>query len=263
MPLCFPSLNTREQYSLSLSLSAPEFGSNKEEDRKTSCTITTPVQEPDSEFRRVAATKIRRSSPNSLLDRKRRITLSIVHCFPLHFSHSSCAFFGSRRKLQKSLTTNEKNSKGRKESVPKSQAQTGSIKCSLGRGLSDSLFLQILILVCSSLCFWNICHQADDGEDDDQNPMSATKFLLFFWHEISESDLEIFHSEFGKSVNRFSKFSTPKELCWRTEKKERKRERKFSLNCWKAKKKKDVSSSLNAGNLFKFKSVTLNFVFVT
>jgi hypothetical protein len=116
----------------------------------------------------------------------------------------------------------------------------------LGRGLSDSLFLQILILVCSSLCFWNICHQADDGEDDDQNPMSATKFLLFFWHEISESNLEIFNSEFGKSVNRFSKSSTPKELCWRTEKKERKRERKFSLNCWKAKKKKDVSSSLNA-----------------
>ncbi len=128
----------------------------------------------------MAATKFRRSSPNSLLDRKRRTTLSIVHCFPLPFSHSSCAFFGSRRKLQKSLTTNEKNPKGRKESVPQSQAQTGSIKCSLGRGLSESLFLQIPILVCSSLCFWNICHQADDGEDDDQNLMPATKFLLLF-----------------------------------------------------------------------------------
>ncbi len=165
---------------LSLSLSAPEFGSNKEEHKKTSCTTTTPVQVPDSEFRRETATKIRPSSPNSLLDRKRRTTFSIVHCFPLPFSHSSCAFFGSRRKLQKSPTTNEKNSKGRKEGVPQSQAQTGSIKCSLGRELSDSLFLQIPILVCSSVCFWNICHQADDGEDDEKNLMPATKFLMHF-----------------------------------------------------------------------------------
>jgi hypothetical protein len=79
--------------------------------------------------------------------------------------------------------------------------------------------------------------------------MPATKFLMLFWHEISkeisESDLEIFDSEFGRSVNWVSKSSTPKELRWRTEKKERKRERIFSLNCWKA-KKKDVSSSLNA-----------------
>jgi hypothetical protein len=79
--------------------------------------------------------------------------------------------------------------------------------------------------------------------------MPATKFLMLFWHEISkeisESDLEIFDSEFGKSVNRVSKSSTPKESGWRTEKKERRRERKFSLNCWKA-KKKDVSSSINA-----------------
>jgi hypothetical protein len=148
MRLCFPSLTTREQYSLALL--APEFGSNKEEDKKNFMYhYESGVQVPDSEFRRVAATKIRRSSPNSLLDRKRRTTLSIVHCFPLPFSHSSCAFFGSRRKLQKSLTTNEKNSNGRKESVPQSQAQTGSIKCSLRRGLSDSPFLQIPLLVSS------------------------------------------------------------------------------------------------------------------
>jgi hypothetical protein len=124
MRICFPSLNTREQYSLSLS--QPQSSDpTKKKTKKTSCTTTSPVQVPDSEFRRVAATNIGRSSPNSLGDRKRRTTLSIVHCFPLPFSHSSCAFFGSRRKLQKSLTTNEKNSKGRKESVPQSQAQTG------------------------------------------------------------------------------------------------------------------------------------------
>jgi hypothetical protein len=61
--------------------------------------------------------------------------------------------------------------------------------------------------------------------------MPATKFLLLFWHEISkeipESDLEIFRSEFGKSVNRFSKSSAPKELCWRTEKKEGKERENF------------------------------------
>jgi hypothetical protein len=96
------------------------------------------------------------------------------------------------------VTTNEKKFEGRKESVPRSQAQTDSIECSLGRGLWDSLFLEVPILMCSSLCFWNICHHADDDEDDDQNLMSATKFLLLFWHEISKeisaSDLEIFDS---------------------------------------------------------------------
>jgi hypothetical protein len=51
------------------------------------------------------------------------------------FSHSSCAFFGSRRKLQKRATTNEKKFERRKVSVPRSQAQTDSIECSLGREL--------------------------------------------------------------------------------------------------------------------------------
>ncbi len=63
--------------------------------------------------------------------------------------------------------------------------------------------------------------------------------------EISESDLESFNSKCWKSVSSFSKSSAPKELFWLTERKERKREEKKSLNCWKA-KKKDVSSSVDA-----------------
>jgi len=47
--------------------------------------------------------------------------------------------------------------------------------------------------------------------------------------EISESDLEIFNSEFWKFVSSFSKSSAPKELFWLTERKERKREEKKNL----------------------------------
>jgi hypothetical protein len=76
--LSFPSPNIREQYSLSLS--ATEFGSNKEEeDKKLHVLQQLRYKEPESEFRRVAITKIRRSSPNSLPDKKRRTTWSIVH----------------------------------------------------------------------------------------------------------------------------------------------------------------------------------------
>jgi hypothetical protein len=76
--LSFPSPNIREQYSLSFS--ATEFGSNKEEeDKKLHVLQQLRSKEPESEFRRVAITKTRRSSPNFLPDKKRHTTWSIVH----------------------------------------------------------------------------------------------------------------------------------------------------------------------------------------
>jgi hypothetical protein len=76
--LSFPSPNIREQYSLSLS--ATEFGSNKEEeDKKLHVLQQLRNKVAESEFRRVAVTKIRRSSPDSSSDKKRRTTWSIVH----------------------------------------------------------------------------------------------------------------------------------------------------------------------------------------